>query len=369
MKRIDSLTFIRFFAAFIVVIFHFGQDTQLAKEASPFVVSGQQMVSLFFVLSGFVMMVSYYHKENETPGSYYIKRFARIFPVYFAALVIVSIFDFSFDSELNNIQALFLNLTFLQSWFPPYGLSLNYPGWSLSVEAFFYLTFPVSLFLIKKSNISWKKLIFLASLLYLFTQAILSNLLMSEFYKGYFTISHHLIFYFPLTHYCSFLLGIAGGLLYVKHPEWFQKSGWKSLIVFVVTILFTYYIIQEPSMVRRIIRVRPAYQGSFYSLAFLLLVLSFAYSKNIFTNVISAPFFVLLGEASYSIYILQYPFHEIYTKFLFKHLPPIDNPNTDFILFALLLIGVSILSFYFIEKPGKKLILKLYTRAQAYSEK
>ena len=77
--RIESLTFLRFVAAFIVVVFHFGRSTGLAQIARPAIISGPQMVTFFFVLSGFVLMVAYYPR-NVTSATFYLARFARIAP-------------------------------------------------------------------------------------------------------------------------------------------------------------------------------------------------------------------------------------------------------------------------------------------------
>ena len=62
MKRLDQLNILRFIAAFLIVIYHYG------KETFPFTVEpliriptgGNHLVSLFFVLSGFVMVYVYY---------------------------------------------------------------------------------------------------------------------------------------------------------------------------------------------------------------------------------------------------------------------------------------------------------------------
>lgn len=247
----------------------------------------------------------------------------------------------------------------MQSWFPPYALSLNGPGWSISVEAFFYLTFPFILFGIKKSNISWKILLLVSFLLYFFTQASLSNLLGNGFYKGFPSPSHDLIYYYPLSHYCSFLLGISGGYIYIKHPQWFNKRGFLSFIILISAIAINYFALQNPSITRNIIGYPLAFGSSFYSLLFLLLILSLVHSKNFITIMMSSPFFVLLGEASYSLYILQIPIRYIYTNYILKYLM-ISDPNVNFFVFVLLLICFSIASYHFIEKPGKRKILDLY---------
>ena len=358
MKRIESLTFLRFIAALIVVVFHFGRNTSLAKSASPFITSGPQMVSLFFVISGFVMMVAHYEKNDETFTSYYIKRVARIVPIYLIALSLAT-YSFYNNSSKNNSIALFLALTFLQSWFPPYPLSLNGPAWSLSVEAFFYLTFPFILFGIKKSNISWKKIAILSFLLYCFTQVFLSNLLSNGFYSGFPSPSHDLIYYFPLSHYCSFLLGVSGGFIYVENTNWFNKKGFLPFTVLILVFSLNYLALQRPDVISRLIGYPLAFGSSFYSLLFIFLILSLAYSGSAITRIMSTPFLVLLGESSYSLYILQKPVQHIYTKYILKYLA-VNNPDEEFYILVFLLICISVASYHFVEKPGKRLILVLY---------
>ena len=69
-KLIDSLTSIRFFAAMIVVTFHAGAGWALAMPSIPGVVSnfllnGYVGVTLFFVLSGFILQIVYRGKFDN----------------------------------------------------------------------------------------------------------------------------------------------------------------------------------------------------------------------------------------------------------------------------------------------------------------
>ena len=198
-------------------------------------------------------------------------------------------------------------------------------------------------------------------LFYFFTQAVLSNLLSVESYHRLPSTLHALIYYFPLSHYCSFLLGISGGFVYTKHTEWFNRTGFLPFIVLMVTLFVNYISLQHPNILSRMAGFPLAYGSSFYSLPFLFLILSLAYSKNIITNIMSMPFFVLLGESSYSLYILQMPIYNIYTVHVSKHIVGHLNISSDglFYIFVFLLVAVSIVSFYIIEKPGKKIILNL----------
>jgi len=58
--RIEELTFFRFLAAAIVVASHFNQD---ATGLTGALVAGPEMVTFFFVLSGFVMGIAYLKKD------------------------------------------------------------------------------------------------------------------------------------------------------------------------------------------------------------------------------------------------------------------------------------------------------------------
>ena len=337
--RVEALTFLRFLAAVIVVIFHFGKGTEIAHLFGPFIISGPQMVTFFFSLSGFVLMISHYNKNDETLKSYYISRVARIVPVYLLALFIIA-----FLKNWSGLS-LFLSATFLQSWFPPYPLSLNTPGWSLSVEAFFYLTFPLIIFIIKKSKIHPIKFALISLGFYIFTQAILSNLLSGKFYKGFPSVSHDLIYYFPLSHYCSFLLGTAGGYIYVKNRKHFQKEGFLSAVIMLLTLLITYSIIQNENTLSGFFEFRLAYGSSFYSLLFIVMILGIAHAKNFITNILSLPFLVLLGESSYALYILQGPVYILYKKYLHSYFNMAESAG--FYLYLLILIIVAILVFNF----------------------
>jgi peptidoglycan/LPS O-acetylase OafA/YrhL len=363
MKRIESLTFFRFVAAVIIVIFHFGGSTRLAQLGSPLIISGEQFVSFFFVLSGFVLMVAYYDRENENLWDFYISRLARIVPVYLIALAIVMFFrDFIPFTTTHRSLEFILNLTFLQAWFPPYPLTLNFPAWAVSVELFFYLVFPFILWAIKKSGVSWKYLAVMALFTYIFTQAILSNLLVAGFYKGNPSVSHDLIYFFPLVHFCSFFLGVSGGYLYVKNKEQFSRSGWMPSSVMLASLVINYLMLQHPGFLVRIIGIPLAFGSSFYSLPFLLLILGLAYADNIFTRFLSNPFFRLLGDSSYSIYIFQLPISILYFISLSRIVKNDPGWSSDiyFSIYIVLLILFSILSLYLVERPAKKWLLAVY---------
>jgi peptidoglycan/LPS O-acetylase OafA/YrhL len=115
--------------------------------------SGFVAVSFFYVLSGFVLSYSYVNREGEMLGSrwsFWVARFARIYPAYLLAFLIAAPFNISWTLRVNHfstgvaklVSGAALVLTMQQAWIPWTAWHWNYPAWSVSVETFFYLVFP-----------------------------------------------------------------------------------------------------------------------------------------------------------------------------------------------------------------------------------
>lgn len=133
MKRLHSLTSLRFVAAAVVAIMHgFG------KYRLPVVDLGFVGVSFFFVLSGFVL--TWADTTQAGTGVFLRNRFAKLFPLSAATLAIAALVTVA--PNTNPIYFL-QSLTLTQAWGPMSSSSFNPVTWSLSAEAFFYLLLPV----------------------------------------------------------------------------------------------------------------------------------------------------------------------------------------------------------------------------------
>lgn len=350
--RVEALTFWRFFAAVIVIFFHYGQETDLAAWGRPFLVAGPPMLSFFFVLSGYVMVVAHFNKQNETLRSYYVSRIARVYPVYLFALLFMA--SLSFGYGINDLWSLLLSALLVQSWVSPYPVAMNSPGWSLSVEAFFYLSFPLAIYLVKRFQLGTARLFLIAAAVYLLTQFIHQPLFHSEHYKPWPSLSHDLIFYLPLSHYCSFLLGIAGGVFYVRNKSLFALSGFASTCAVVAPLALAYYLLDNPQFLPSLFGFPLFYGASFYAWLFLLVVLGLACGDNPVTRLLSTRPLVYLGGTSYSVYILQKPVHVLYQHYIAEHLNL--GVNGDFYAYAALLMLVSCFVYSVIEKFGRHFV-------------
>ena len=75
-------------------------------------------------------------------------------------------------------------------------------------------------------------------------------------------------------------------------------------------------------------------------------------SNEIFNRLIGNKFFILLGKASYSLYIFQYPIWLIFLKI--GYLKEVMSEGALFILYTIVLILFSLISFVLLERPIEK---------------
>lgn len=161
MKEIRSLTGIRGIAALYVAIYHSMhiQNYTGNSISQIFLNNGYLSVDLFFILSGYVMTLSYRKnfEGNFTKDVYYQfmrKRFARIYPMYFIVLCIGFIVLNHFAGKLNFIIGLTLLSAILANNYVVYHL------WSLNAEWTAYLSFPIFIKVVyAKQTIFWSLLL------------------------------------------------------------------------------------------------------------------------------------------------------------------------------------------------------------------
>lgn len=110
-------------------------------------------VSIFFIISGFVLT---YSMRNKSPLGYLFARIIRIYPTYIVcSLIMLAVFTASniFWGSANSISMdrFIYNITLLASIFN-YG-SIDYVNWTLSIEIKFYITCLLVYGAIRSANI------------------------------------------------------------------------------------------------------------------------------------------------------------------------------------------------------------------------
>ena len=141
--RLDSLTALRWIAAVWVFLYHarFLTAHNGLRHIQDVFIPGKAAVSMFYILSGFVL--AWVARSSDTKARFYRRRFARIYPLYLTAFLMGLGVTFYVEGGINAWHALAAG-TLTQTWFPDMSIffAINGPGWSLSVESFFYLCFP-----------------------------------------------------------------------------------------------------------------------------------------------------------------------------------------------------------------------------------
>lgn len=150
-ELIRPLTVLRFYAAFVVFSLHAHMLPGLEWLGHPHAeLQGRLGVSVFFVLSGFIMTYVYYGEDRweasrANAGRFLIARVARIFPLHVLTLLICLPLALNSTTANFKLETLPYHLLLLQEWSPVgyCGEGANKVSWTLSVEMLFYVLTPL----------------------------------------------------------------------------------------------------------------------------------------------------------------------------------------------------------------------------------
>lgn len=109
---------------------------------------GEYAVPFFWMISGFIFSFVY-QNQSVSFWNFSIRRFARLYPLHFATLLIVAALQFLLFLQIstnlfipnNDLYHFILNVFFVSAWGFEDGLSFNGPIWSVSVELIIYVCF------------------------------------------------------------------------------------------------------------------------------------------------------------------------------------------------------------------------------------
>lgn len=345
--KINQITFSRFLFAVLIIIYHYGLNIYPFNNPATYFIFKNANIgpSYFYLLSGFVMIIAYGNKSELNFIDFIKNRLARIYPVYFLSLLLIFL-HYSLSGQMNNYNGLFLNLILLQSWIPGKAISFNAPGWSISVEFFFYFLFPLLLTKVY-SKINKKKVFIFVLLFWIISQIIFNYFFYSNFYQPEPSKMHDFFFYFPLMHLSTFLLGNVLGLYFLKiSPEKYKNYDFGVIIIFFVIIFFMKY------------HFGTYYHNGLLSFLFVPFILLMSLNTGKITQLLNHKSFVYLGEISYGLYILQYPVI-LWTKSVLKFLKFENSLIVICICLCVLTLAAS-LSYTFFETPVRNKIKKLF---------
>jgi peptidoglycan/LPS O-acetylase OafA/YrhL len=154
-RRVDGWDLLRGLSALAVTAYHLMTWTGLAHVH----VWGSYGVYLFFVLSG--ASLAYTYAERFANGAFamlaFLKvRYLRIAPLYLALMVVVLPWKLYKDGATPGLLATYLaNAFFVFGLSNPLAHSALVGGWSLGIEAIFYLAFPVVMWSLQRRWLAW----------------------------------------------------------------------------------------------------------------------------------------------------------------------------------------------------------------------
>ncbi|WP_370026929.1 acyltransferase family protein [Planotetraspora sp. GP83] len=140
-RRLRVLDLLRFCAALAVVLFHYGEtrawgSTHAFPKLSAVTMFGVYGVRLFFIISGFVILMSAWGRR---PGEFASSRIARLYPAYWASVLVLGALAVAglITDHRPTLSELLANLTMLQHGLRIRDLEIVY--WTLWPELVFYV--------------------------------------------------------------------------------------------------------------------------------------------------------------------------------------------------------------------------------------
>lgn len=297
-------------------------------------------VSFFFVLSGFIIAYNYqrkFERKTATKRAFWIARFARVYPLHIATLLLSLItggylLAMNWDTALKFCSQLFLVHPFVPQM--DYFFSFNSPSWSLGCEQLFYLLFPfLTLWLSNTRKLFW---------LLIATGALVAwgmYLTPEEQIRAYWYVN-------PLTRLPDFLVGMLLFRLYDKSArDWSsRRATW--LEAGAVILFAVFYYFGSSGILPKVYRY-----SVYYWVPVAAMIYVFAVNRGALSRLLSNRILVIGGEISYAIYLIH-----LFIFDLYKHTE--WNYPWQAVIPVLLLttIGISLLSFYYFEKPANRYI-------------
>ena len=307
-------------------------------------------VDIFFVISGYLITSVILKELNET-GSFsfkyfYERRVRRILPALLFVMVVSMPFAWVFllPSDFTDFsKSILYSLGFSSNFY------FNYSGqiygaengllkpflhtWSLSVEEQYYILFPIFLLFIFKY---FKK--YLSFILIL---GFVTSLVMAEWGSRNYPSA---TFYFLHTRMWELIIGsiLAYFEIFKNSKKKADRSKISLILPSVGIILIGHSMLFFNDKM---------FHPSFYTLSPIIgvcLVIFFSHKDEFITKILSTKLFVGIGLISYSLYLWHYPI------FAFSRIIEFTSGSIEKkILLAVIILILSIFSYFFIERPAR----------------
>jgi peptidoglycan/LPS O-acetylase OafA/YrhL len=338
---------------------------RIPEVAAAIIGTGYVAVTAFFVLSGFVLAYNYdlgSRWSRESLLRFGVARLSRIYPAYFLGfLMMIPLIGYrlwAHEPERTGEEVYngLLNVLLIQAWDPNAAMSWNFPGWSLSNEAFFYVCFPFAGVLLWKisgryslvaAGIGIWALSLAAPLWAVYNLPGFGNL------PG--TVTHldaavrfeaHIIKYNPLMRLSEFCAGILLAHVYGRYGWRFAGQGsW----FYMPALIVSFGVLSLAGNVPHVL----LHNGLLLPL-YACLIFGLALGGGFVARFLSTRSAVLLGGASYAMYILHAPLLS-WLAVAWKRVvvQPVFGPEWV-ITYITAVILISCVVFQYLEEPAHR---------------
>lgn len=386
--RYDALDSWRGICAIMVSIYHFAIASHfyslgLVRNAFLF-------VDFFFVLSGFVISINYESRLREGFGTarFMLLRFGRVWPLHAFMLGMFVLLEFiilvipavqaaadhqAFGDAKHSPQAIITNLLLIHSLPGVHeDVTWNGPSWSISVEFYTYLIFAVGLMIVSK--LPKPDLLLVLGIIGIMVMAPIVIYLFGGRSNIFLTTGGGL-----LRCLYGFAAGVAAAKLFTRYREpilkLFSDRRRATLIesgVLLAVLLFVGFVgISSQNLVAPYL--------------FLVVILTFAPQAGAISSFLCTKPMLYIGALSYSIYMVHYIVQAILYLVhnmilqnggpnIFDKLRGYEEPasavpmdqvwagDLTVILGLAVIIGLSSLTYRFIEQPGRNAARRLSKR-------
>lgn len=394
-REIRPLTSFRMIAAAWVLLHHWGHTYEYSRLSgypdTPWYGrlegEGYLGVTMFFVLSGFLITLRYYDSFERRDFNFYeymVKRFARIYPLF---LVVIWL-SFRFNSargDMENHWQRLVHYSAMQGLFSEYLPEVNGAAWSLTVEENFYLIAPL-VFMTLAYTVQrfalWKSIL---TLLLWCVGLYAAGLLVIEFsnasglveFGGFMSDKPTVMVATIFGNFFIFAVGIFLAIVYKKLDlaNYLQTEAGRRtaligtlLCVGLMAYFVRLYNMDGGSQGTTIHFEQGSFSASYGNYVFAVitgvLILCLTAPGTIVYRVLSWEAFVYMGRISYALYLIQ-------VTPIISYITNLPMPEPTLLRFIFIYAGMSLFSallYELVENPAHKLILKVFLRRKARVE-
>ena len=339
-----------------IVLLHFGLATGVRVLPASWVLT--QSLSVFFVLSGFILAYRYPSLQGtRETARYFIARVARIWPLHVFTLVVVALLYPIPYQESVGPPVFLLNAFLLHAWVPIYNVyaSFNAPSFSLSIELFLYACFPL---LIKGGRRSWILKLGIP-LLIAATMIFLADRVLEP---GSRVDAAGLVYNNPLPRLWEFAVGVGAASVWRRLRDRATPSRSSATILELGAVAL---VTANAANVTRLLAAVDDGLGTgarlwisnagLTALPIAALLVLLALEKGLVSRLLSVRPLVLFGDISYSTYLLHgiLIVPVVYRWDVFRRLPDAQLAAS----FVATVLVASYLSWALVEVPGRAFVL------------